>query len=479
MKPRLLLLPLTIVAVSLNTDWESDLCVMAANDDTTPAIVHPTGFVHPYISEDTMPISAFLPFSRGHLNAKNDLQSTINRSGFRLYKEAGFNIVVPSFEKMNPSDERYVRKEIELCKEFRLGYMPNDPSFNGFGAIPEGTDQDYYEKFYQSRFYFDQEPVIGVQGIDEPKRPSYEHMGLCTKALKNITPNRVFFSTLFPFGAPELGYGEDDKIICWEFYERYINDYVNIVKPDILAYDQYLWHLPTTANKGLGAVDLHLGSLSRYSRVSKKAGIPFWGTLIGSKTYAREQYSEAEHWWALNTYLAYGAKGIQYYTYLPVVEGYSPDWTEELRRAGIVSPNGMPLDNYYRIKRMNEHIHLVDDVLMPASHKGVMTFGDYVPPLMPEDLLEKFGPLLSIEGGNALVGCFELNGKPVYYVMNDSIDDGGPINRQVGITTYKLQFKEKANVRIKNINIGTKEYNNVYACGFNLSGGEAMLVEVL
>ena len=62
------------------------------------------------------------------------------------------------------------------------------------------------------------------------------------------------------------------------------------------------------------------------------------------------------------------------------------------------------------------------------------------------------------------------HGKDVFYIVNNSINAG----RQ----TLKANFLNKVNVRLTNI-YGTQTMENAYRVGFNLSGGEAILLEVL
>lgn len=114
---------------------------------------------------------------------------------------------------------------------------------------------------------------------------------------------------------------------------------------------------------------------------------------------------------------------------------------------------------------------MVDDVLMPSCHKGIIQYGTQNCEVELDDVLYGFGDLYTITGGDSFVGCFERDGKPVYYVVNNSVD--------AGITTFVAQFYNKTNVRLTNLRDGVRTFSDEYSVGFNLSGGQAVLLEVL
>ena len=67
------------------------------------------------------------------------------------------------------------------------------------------------------------------------------------------------------------------------------------------------------------------------------------------------------------------------------------------------------------------------------------------------------------------MGIFENGGKDLYYIVNNSID--------CGLTPFMVSFPKKAKVHMVNSKMD-KELDSVYAAGFSLSAGEAILLEV-
>ena len=87
----------------------------------------------------------------------------------------------------------------------------------------------------------------------------------------------------------------------------------------------------------------------------------------------RRRPNEAEVRWQVNTGLAYGAKGIQYFTY----------WTPDLPpndpvRFGeaLVSVNGRRTQLYDYAQRINRYLRVVGKVLLPLTSESVAHAGE-------------------------------------------------------------------------------------------------------
>ncbi len=169
-----------------------------------------------------------------------------------------------------------------------------------------------------------------------------------------------------------------------------------------------------------------------------KANIPFW-TYIQTTSWYQGGFlpTEEELRWNVNTALAYGAKGIQYFT------GVVPyDAGGESFAGGLFDQNGNRTNVYYYAQRANMFIQDIDHILMNSRSMGVMYAGSipsfatvhgsdlYTPLTQEENLAEiptlgkltNYRECVQVEG-NILVGCFDYNGKTVLYVVNNSIVD--------------------------------------------------------
>ncbi len=80
--------------------------------------------------------------------------------------------------------------------------------------------------------------------------------------------------------------------------------------------------------------------------------------------------------WQVNTALAYGMKGIQYFTFWqPLVDGV---W-----RGGMIAPDGEKYPQYYYVQNANRQIQLCQHLLMNSHFVGLMVHL-YLPAPIPQ-----------------------------------------------------------------------------------------------
>lgn len=443
------------------------------NQNGTGFVKNPvSGFSHPFIQEYEMPIVGLItPPSR-----VNENPSFITRKNFEIFKDAGFNILVPCYERPT-FKEAEVRRGLEYCSDLGIVYFANDASIMCAGSAGANGTIDGYKQVLQDAWYTEYPSFGGVAAKDEPNVKDFDEMAKGSQAMKEVFPDLLFFSTLFPKGAnpAQLGVSDDsNNPSTWADYYYYVDSFIQKVQPNLLVYDSYIWH-----HQGAGrtlSVDTtreHFKVLSCYRNRAKEHGIPFWSTIMTHRRTTLpvdSDYTTKELSWVVNTTLAYGAKGLSYYTYWPTIEGYNDSWLTTPIRDGMVTGTGTPHDAYYKIQELNENVKLIDEYIMPATHLGIMQFGEFKNDLEDIDELTTCGYLKNVSGGDAFIGCFELNGKKLYYVVNNSLT--------AGITTFQCDFTQKVNVKSISLKRGEKSASGVYSYAFNLSAGEAVLLEV-
>ena len=440
-----------------------------------------------FLPDDEMPILGYFSIpnaNAGSAGSQAQNPSFLTKSNFLTYKAAGFNIVSGLYER-EPFYTPDIYKALELAQETGLVYFVNDNDFRSEsydGTVPMGSYEQVLENM-QNKWYLNETAFGGLAVKDEPSCKDYDGMAKVNKALKELTDGKVLYSNLFPSYAGHHRFGIDEVNNDWSDYEEYVTRYVNEVKPDILAYDYYVFMKkdgtlknPQSTSNPIDVVQAEINineyfrSLSLFREVSLQQNIPFWVTVASYNHRSHNQFTQKQTEWTVNTSLAYGAKGIQYYTYWSAIDSTTQDDWENHNRSGLVTLNGTPHDTYYRIQKINNNIKVVDDVLMKATHKGIMQFGDFKLDIQGKDVLYGYGLLNNIKGGDTFVGCFEKDGKPVFYIVNNSVTSGRK--------TFVANFIDKVNVRLTNLE-GVTNCEQTYAVGFNLSGGEAILLEVL
>lgn len=444
-------------------------------------------FKYDFLGTDEMPILGYVGMPNENAGSATNPSinpSFLTKSHFMKYKEAGFNILSGLLER-EPFSTPDVHKAMEVAEETGLVYFVNDVAFrcDSHAGATEAASKEHYFQEMKDKWYLKENAFGGIAVKDEPSAQDFDAMGRVNESLKELTDGKILYTNLFPsYVSSARLYLDDTSGSTWDMYVRYVDEFLSKVKPDVLAYDYYVFMKddstlentygssnPVDQVAGQLNLNRYFQSLSLFRQKSQEQDIPYWVTVASYNHRHHKPYTKKQTSWTVNTSLAYGAKGIQYYTYWPSVEGKDPSNWVNHGESGLVTLNGTPHDTYYNIKEINDNIKVVDDVLMKCTHKGVIQYGNTILPTPAEDTLHGYGLLGSIDG-DAFVGCFDNNGKDVYYIVSNSVNAG----RQ----TFKANFLDKVNVRLTNLD-GTSTTLDTYSVGFNLSGGQAVLLEVL
>ena len=444
-----------------------------------------------FLPKTEMPILGYVgipPAGAGNADNKSENPSFMTRSNFQNYKDAGFNLLAGLYER-DPISRSEIVKAFKLCEEFGLKYFIADLGFrcDSQGGTNPNKSQEHYNQLMDEAWYLNEPAFAGIAVKDEPSAADLDDMGKVNIALKNKTDGKLMYTTLFPNKVESNRlYLEDNSGTELEKYCRYVEKYLDVVDPEMLCYDYYAFFkkggtLDNTYNAGaLDAVKYNQGkanmadywwSLSYFSNLAKERNIPLWVSVATRDHNRKTLHYYKQINWQVNTSLAYGAKGIQYYHYWSLMGGTGPEDWENQTRGGMTTVNGTPHDVYYQIQKINQNIKLVDDVLMVSDHKGLIRYGSVDFVIEEKDLLYGYDVLAGVSGGDSIVGCFDNNGKSVYYIVNNSISSG--------TKTFKADFNKKVNLRLTNLSDGVRTVANTYSVGFNLSAGDAVLVEVL
>ena len=125
--------------------------------------------------------------------------------------------------------------------------------------------------------------------------------------------------------------------------------------------------------------------------------VDFWGNTGGHR-----RPNEAEIRWQINVSLAYGAKGVQYFTYWTpnLAPGASIQFGESLvSRAGLLTPL------YDYAKRVNDYLKVVGKVLLPLTSERVVHANERPLPGGAR-AFEADGYVTSVSGSPVILGRF-------------------------------------------------------------------------
>ena len=248
-----------------------------------------------------------------------------------------------------------------LRQTFTNGKPRPKPRPSTSHATPEATSDPRKEVRLRIRrllkLYAGYSPLAGLNLYDEPSRDLFGIVGYAREVLKGLAPDELPYVNVWPSYASNSALGTST-------YEEYLRLYLSEVAPPLLCFDHY----PLLEGREITSDYFYNWAVIR--RYALQAGIPSWVFIQsadfggeGANISKRRRPNEAEILWQINVSLAYGAKGIQYFTY----------WTPAATDFGeaLVSRDGVltPLYNY--AKRANNYLRVVGKVLLPLTPDSV------------------------------------------------------------------------------------------------------------
>lgn len=431
------------------------------------------------MEEDEMPIVIFGGPIDGYVKDGYKPDTMINDNTYRYYKEAGVNAIVGTANWVNGNRVDEVMRILNYTEKYRINYVTFDTSLIWFGGadIPSLDD-----KIVQKRlsFYEQYESFAGIYCKDEARVEDLDELGKAHQLIfdynEQNNTNLIAYSNMHPYwtGADQGFYSNDYSIKEYD-YEDMIRGFLDKGKLPYLSYDRY--SLLGTTEDTTGTLDQGwFMNLALIRGWAEEYEIPFWVCLpVGGWDNYYKAPNESEFLWLVNSALACGAKGIEYFPgVMPTAENYMASDHGDL---GLVAWDGQKTQYYYYSKKATEQIKACQKYLMNAASVGIMVdvgnspdsnISNDFPFTMKEGytfLLDSFREVQSISD-NALVGCFDYNGKTMLYVMNNSLDED----------TEEVALKFDGNYGYHVIQRGVVRTTTGRTLSLNLRGGEGALI---
>src|SRR6476469_4241605 len=256
----------------------------------------------------------------------------------------------------------------------------------------------------------------GFDVFDEPPPPKFPTVGAVTALVRELAPTYLPYSNLVP------GNGSG--------YASFVQNFIDTVRPPVLSFDRY-----PILQSGL---DLnYFDNWAIIRRAGLAAGIPTWTYIQSVKFAGRVVPNESQLRWQVNTSLAYGCKGIQYFTW----------WTPEVARgegfeSAIITVDGDRTPLYDMATRLNkEWLTPVGRELKPLVSVSTTHANDT--PLPPG--VDAFRPdnyIRRVEGGAVVIGQFRAatdNGSRWVLVANRSDRSDTTVHLTFGSTAARRE----------------------------------------
>ena len=261
-----------------------------------------------------------------------------------LMKQAGLNI--SGFCRV---------QDLEKVRAAGLACFVSDRRANGYDWEKLPPESEIRRNVAElAREIADNPAVLGFYLRDEPHASLMPGLGRVAALLGEALPGRWPYVNLFPYRVSPERLGASS-------YEAYVRMLVDVVKQPFLSYDNY-------SLVGGEMLDYFYTNLEIIRRLSLESGKPFWNCVLANAHFNYMEPSDATFHLQAYATMAYGGRGIQYFTYFtPPIGNY---------RLGAVDQFGHRTRTWEMLRRINLQIHVLAPVLVRLRSTGVYHYPD-------------------------------------------------------------------------------------------------------
>ena len=418
--------------------------------------------------KDVMPIGGFFgPYVHSYNEDVRSFPNYISDEIFKMIADSGTNLIMYTMTDYGEHPDA-MNTYLDLAEKNNLGVFITDKRISeAYG----NREVDKKAVLQQLSNYCNHPAFCGIYLIDEPYTGYYSPRedGNTISKYSNIAKylhdelDMITYGNLLPIYSVANGA---------ETYERYVAEWCESIHPKMLLWDYYICDNGYASNEG------YFFNLSIMKKYAEKYNIPFWTYIqTGGRWSEIDPYigtddyhpNEEEFNWNVNTCLAYGTKGLVYYTLIqPESEAFFTEKDGDFHTGGLIGCMGNKNQWYSYAQNISKHIRVIDEVLMNSVNKGVIVHGEQAKQELKnnEYVLESgtFNELQSVTG-DAMVGCFNYNGKTALYVVNYSME-----------YAQNIQVKFDAKCKIQMVQNAEKSYISAKNLTLDMDPGEGVLL---
>lgn len=396
-----------------------------------------------FVGDDTLPITGFNGPSVVTNADAMLLPDYITDEYFQMIAESGVNVIICSNLDYAVYPDQ-VKKALRLGEKYGIGLYVQDSELKTMTA-----------ELVKDRIkeYQDYESFVGIFVVDEPGTDQYTP----TTNSGNVSDYVALTSTLNEMGiltyvnmfpiADTTGFwdiiqGVTDKTN----YTEYVSTVNSQLNPSVFIWDYYPFAVPKDDRSAVQTDKAeYFWNMAEIRRQAQASNKPFWAYVqVGSNWNDDAEYfptqvyapTEGQFRWNMNTSLAFGAQGIQYFPLIqPTHFAYAGDSAADnmwdFDRNGLIGAFGNKTQWYYYAQEANAHVEAMDHILMNSYNEKVIALGTAATDT--QDLIKDSKMDVTSEGSykkltgvsnnaNVLIGCFNYKGKTALYVVNYNYD---------------------------------------------------------
>ena len=196
--------------------------------------------------------------------------------------------------------------------------------------------------------------VFGYYLRDEPSAEMFPGLATVATLIRELSPGKWPYINLFPDYANSRQLGTTN-------YSEYLERFIATCHPTIISYDNY-----SLMDDG-SVRESYWSNLEAVRAACKKHSIKFWNIVLSVAHFSYRELNAADFRFQVYTTLAYGGRGISYFTYVtPSIGNY---------RMGPIDQFGSQTPTWYFMQHVNLQIQKLAPTLLQLTSDAVYHFG--------------------------------------------------------------------------------------------------------
>lgn len=238
---------------------------------------------------------------------------------FQKVKDAHIDFLISPNIMFSEHNYSKIYAYLKLAKEQSLKVLL---SSNNIASYQNPDNLSAYKQEFLARFKYNfpselNGSIMGVFLGDEPVDNQYNNVEKWTSFFRSNFPEKPLYYNLMP------RYWQDGNLIYDSFYENYLDNYINVNETDFVSFDHY----PLKDNEPFKADFFYNMKVFKDKLGNSR---PFW-FVIQSHNGVHGNFTTAPYEPKLkfitSSAVAYGAKGLLYWSYMNGIEEYSSTYT--------------------------------------------------------------------------------------------------------------------------------------------------------
>ena len=196
--------------------------------------------------------------------------------------------------------------------------------------------------------------LFGYYLRDEPGAGMFAGLAKVAGLIRELSPGKWPYINLFP------DYANSDQLGTSNYVEH-LERFIATCQPAIISYDNY-----SLMDDGSVRAN-YWSNLEAVRAAAKKHRLEFWNIVLASAHFNYREVSAADFRFQVYTTLAYGGRGISYFTYFtPATGNY---------RMGPIDQFGNQTPTWYFMQNVNLQIQKLAPTLLQLTSDAVYHFG--------------------------------------------------------------------------------------------------------